>query len=141
MQSLSGETYSKRPVPPPGPDIKRWTERIAAFLGNEFGNIQRALGRATSRTVTSDVTATTADGLILIDATTGNVSVTLPDPNSVAGMVLSVKRIDGSGNTATIVGTVDGAANPTLATQYASKTIWAHVPSAGNGAWFTTAEV
>lgn len=141
MHSVSGVTYSKRAVPPPSDDLRKWAAKFAGWLGYELGNIQAGIAKATSRTVTTNWTATNGDGLILIDTTSGNVTVTLPDPEAVRDMVLTVKRITAGGNTATIVGTVDGAVDPTLAGQWDSLTVWAHVPTAGSGSWFTIAVV
>lgn len=141
MQLLSGETYSKRAVPPASDDLKTWANKFVGWLNIEFGNVQRGAARAGSRTITANWTATAADGLILVDTTSGNRTVTLPAPESVKDMVLTIKRITAGVNTLTVVGTVDGVVNPTLATQWASMTIWAHVPTAGAGTWYKVAAV
>ncbi len=146
MQSISAEPYNKRPVPSPTgaatpSDLQTWAKKIAAFLNFEFGNVQRGSARATSKTVTANTLLTPFDGLVLVDATGGNISVTLPTPEDQRDTVITVKRIDASGHTVTIVGTIDGAVNPTLAAQWKSKTMWAHVPASGAGSWFTVASV
>ncbi len=139
--SISGEPYTKRDVPAVLPDLSRWATNLRGWLSIEFGNVQRGMARAVSRTVTDDTTAGVNDGLIVADATSAPLTVTLPDPNLVGGMIVTILKADGSGNAVTIGGTVSGALNPTLATQYKAKTVQAFVPSPGDGVWLTTASV
>jgi hypothetical protein len=130
MNFLGGTGYSKRSVPTNARELPAW-------LPTEFGNIERRIASARSKVVTANYTATVGDGLILAN---GAITVTLPNPRDVPDMVLTIKRI-GAAGTVTIGGTVDGALNPTLGSQYASKTIWAHVTSANIGTWHTVASV
>lgn len=62
-------------------------------------------------------------GMLLVDATGGNVIVNLPTEVAVDGVETIVKKIDVSGNTATIQTldgtTIDGAATKVLAAQWA----------------------
>lgn len=60
---------------------------------------------------------------VLVDATSGNVNVSLPPASSVNQRIFNVKRKDASANIITIVGTVDGVTNPTLDLQYDSITV------------------
>lgn len=141
MQSISSQPYSKRPVPTPkDAKLADWADRLAAWLATEFGNVQRGSIRASSQTVTADYTAKVTDGLILVDATLGNVDVTLPLPATVHDMQVCIKRIDGSGNTVTIIGTIDATTDPTLA-QWEAWTIWADISSAPAGTWSLVALV
>ncbi len=59
---------------------------------------------------------------IIVDATSGAVTVTLPTASGKAGRMYTIKKIDASANVVTIDGngaeTVDGAANAQLAAQY-----------------------
>ena len=68
--------------------------------------------------------------LVLVDATAGATTIKLPaDP--VNGLVVTVKKVDASGNAVTIDGntkTIDGAATQALAAQWNFKTLQ------GNGA-------
>lgn len=115
---LGGTPYTKRPVPtdPAG---------LAAWLAVELGNLQRRTASASSRTVTGNTTVLATDGLILCDCTAGALSVTWPTPlPQTKDWVTIVKKIDGSANAVTLVGTFDGVVNPTLAAQYKSKTVW-----------------
>jgi hypothetical protein len=79
------------------------------------------------RTVTATAAAAASDRTILCDASAGAITLTLPAASTMAGRVLTVKKIDASANAVTIdpngVETIDGAATRTLSTQYASLTI------------------
>jgi hypothetical protein len=141
MQSLLGESYTKRAVPSSTEgDLPEWARKIVAWLGIEFGNVQRGMSQATSRTITTSTTLTVNDGLVLVDATSGSISATLPSPSAAQNTAITIKRIDASVNTVTIVGTIDGAVNPTLA-QWKAKTVWAYAPAGKVGVWYSTAVV
>lgn len=75
----------------------------------------------------ANYTVVSTDSLILIDATSANVTVTLPTAANSTGAVYTVKKIDSSGNSVIVDGngseTIDGAANATTSTQYASFTM------------------
>jgi hypothetical protein len=102
----------------------------ATGRGYSFGT-QAQLGGGLALPIASkaaDYTATLADHTILIDASAGNVAISLPavatahnGANGV-GHIYRIKRIDASGNAATIdadgAETIDGAATHTLAAQY-----------------------
>lgn len=67
--------------------------------------------------VSSNYTATIMDGTLLVDASSGDVVITLPMASSAnKGLRLSIKKIDTSINNLIIIaesGTIDGAANKT----------------------------
>lgn len=86
-------------------------------------NLARSVAPQITRIVTAAYTVTTADDLVVGDATGGAFTVTLPLPEQVQFLKVSVKRINGGGNAITIGGTVDGSVNPTLGAQYASMTV------------------
>lgn len=142
MKFLSGQPYSRRSVPSTiaAKTWKDWADALVPWLGTEFGNAQRGMSPAKSRLITSSETLSSSDGLVLVDATAGNVSVTLLDPADAGDNVVTIKRIDASGNTVTLVGTIDGSANPTLA-QWKSKTIWSYAPSGSSAYWLSVAVV
>ncbi|MEU1037688.1 hypothetical protein [Streptomyces sp. NPDC005907] len=66
---------------------------------------------------TATVTAASAD-LLLCDATSNAITVTLPSPT--AGATVIVKKTDATANAITLSATVEGVANPTLTVQYQS---------------------
>lgn len=134
---IAAQAYTKRTMP----DVKAGLQGLLAFLSVEFGNVQRGIARAGSRVVTGNTTVVATDGLILVDTTTAAVTVTLPAANSVLDMLVTIKRISGGAHAVTISGTVDGAVNPTLGSQYAALTLWAYAPSTGAGTWYTVAKV
>lgn len=67
--------------------------------------------------VTSAYSATDLDSIVLVNATSGAVTVTLPDETVVQGKQLTIKKTDASGNAVTVAGTIDGAVNYSLAAQ------------------------
>lgn len=93
-------------------------------------------------TKTGDYTVVAADfgKTILVDATSGNVTITFPDPATVgSGFRFGVKKIDSSTNTVTSDGngadTIDGATTSVLTEQYD-----AEMYSTDGSNWFITAE-
>jgi hypothetical protein len=75
------------------------------------------------------------DAVILVDATAGAVTISLPPAREMEQKRLTVKKIDASGNAVTIepngAETIDGAANKSLAAQYNSQEYISF-----NGAWW-----
>jgi len=78
-------------------------------------------------TKTSNYTITNTDTIIFANATSGNVTITLPAASSNAGYRFYVKRIDGSANTCTVgttaSDTIDGQSSVSLNLQYTSLTL------------------
>jgi len=79
-------------------------------------------------TKTADYTANIiTDSIILCDATSGVVTITLPTSVGNAGKTFSVKKIDASGNNVVVDGngsqTIDGSTTQTISTQYDEKRI------------------
>lgn len=78
-------------------------------------------------TKTSNYTITGTDVVIFADATSGNVTITLPTATSNAGYRFYIKRIDGSANTCSVArsggDTIDGQASISLLAQYTSITV------------------
>jgi len=75
-------------------------------------------------TVSSNTTLTNGYTAVLVNASAGTRTITLPAPTS--GKVFHIKKIDSSLNAVTISppsGTIDGAASKSLASQYSSLTI------------------
>lgn len=82
---------------------------------------------------TSSYTATAADSVILCNATSGNVTITLPTSVGTKGRQYTIKKTDASANLVIIDGagaeTIDGELTIELAVQYESMTI--HSDNAG----------
>lgn len=78
-------------------------------------------------TKTANYTATAADRTILVDATGGARTITLPAVATHAGQEYVIKKIDATANAVTIDGdgsdTIDGAATLVLAAQWDGATI------------------
>lgn len=73
-------------------------------------------------TKTAAYTALLSDGVLLVNATSGAVTITLPTAVGYAGLRFIVKKIDASGNAVTIATTsaqtIDGAATVSLTAQW-----------------------
>jgi len=78
------------------------------------GNIYNPIATKTSAYTINGST----DNYIRADATSVAFSVTLPTASSFTGFEYIVKKIDSSANAVTVVGTIDGATNYSLPSQY-----------------------
>jgi hypothetical protein len=95
---------------------------------------------------TAAYTATSTDSVILVDATSGAVTITFPTAVGIGGKAYTIKKIDSSTNDVTVDGngaeTIDGAANYKLYTQYDSvemmsdNTNWAKLSESFGTAFF-----
>jgi len=81
-------------------------------------------GGTTPSTKTTSYTIGATDAIIFADATSGNVTITLPAAASFAGYRFHVKRIDASANTCSVTrsgsDTIDGMTSFTIDQQYTS---------------------
>lgn len=81
-------------------------------------------GKVRIKAVTSAYTPVYSDDLILVDATAGAVTITLPDPTKNAGFLTRVKKVDSTANAVTIAPyaaeTIDGQSSVVLSNQYAA---------------------
>lgn len=66
---------------------------------------------APTKTVTSNYAISASDGTILVDASSGPVSITLLGASAATNLIFNVKKIDSSTNAVTLVGVVDGITN------------------------------
>lgn len=98
-------------------------------------------GKKPFREVSANYTADATDYLILVDATGGARTITLPKAETWAGFPLVVKKVDSSANAVTIDGngseTIDGATTYALSEQYDS----IEILSDGEGWQITSASV
>lgn len=108
--------YTKRPIN--ASDVGQ----LVDYLTRELGGVERGVRDARlvpTRTVTTDTTMSLSDGLMLVDATGGAVTVTLPALPASGGLVFRVKKVDSSGNAVTVSAAedIDGG-SVTLSAQY-----------------------
>lgn len=85
------------------------------------------------KSITANYTTDWYDTILLVNATGGNITITLPDSGLVAstkdemGKIFYIKKVDASANTVTVDGystqTIDGATTNVINTQYDSITI------------------
>lgn len=95
---------------------------ILPVLRAVLREVKNVTGAAT--TITSSTYLTGGDWLALVDATSGAVTVTLPEAASWPGKAYVVKKTDSSGNAVTVSAqsaeTIDGASTASTSTQYAT---------------------
>jgi len=100
-------------------DTKSTGNELDSIKWNNHVTDQENRGYNDLQTVTSNTTASPQETL-LVDASGGAITITLPAPESAA--TLTVKKIDSSGNTVTIATpnseTIDGSSSISLGTQY-----------------------
>ena len=113
--------YNKRSLPPDA-------EKLPDFLGRELNVIDRAIKSAKLtpiRSVSGDFTITLDDDAVFVDATSGAVTITLPDVRRASARRFYVKKVDASANVATVTSSalIDGAATFLLNVQYESVTV------------------
>ncbi|MDF1702395.1 MAG: hypothetical protein P1V36_14695, partial [Planctomycetota bacterium] len=81
----------------------------------------------TTRDISSSTTLLASDSILMVDASGGAVTVTLPNVSSATDLQLDIKKVDSSANAVTIDGfstqTIDGSTTQTLNTQYDSLTV------------------
>tara|TARA_Y100000296_G_C5101910_1_gene220434 strand:- start:98 stop:622 length:525 start_codon:yes stop_codon:yes gene_type:complete len=70
------------------------------------------------RTASSNTTLTISDSTVLVDASGGNITATLPSASNITGRIYTVKRIDSTGSYSTTLAvatgdTLEGVANDT----------------------------
>lgn len=127
MRPVIGESFARTPIPlldgSSTNAVVEWARRFIGWASTQMAGLQRASAVSLSRTVAAATTATAADHVILANATGSAFAVTLPDPASVLEAVITIVRINGGGNAVTIGGTVSGAVNPTLGSQWAAMTV------------------
>lgn len=110
-----------------------WFRRAGAWTTQATaGEVLSIVGK------TANYTATATDHTILVDATAGVVTITLPAAAASVGREYAIKKIDASANAVTIDGNgaelIDGAATQSLATQWKSMII-----QCNGTAWFILA--
>lgn len=96
----------------------------ASNVNSNFDTIDEELNRWESTTQTSNYTASNYD-IVLADASSGNITITLPSPAS--DLTVIIKKIDSSSNSVTIATpgseTIDGDNSRSITSQYTSRTV------------------
>ena len=89
-----------------------------------WGTISPAFATTTK---TASYTVTTSDTVILADATSGAIVITLPTASTISGYRFFIKKIDSSANTVTLTrsgsDTIDGGTTAVISVRYTSITI------------------
>lgn len=80
-------------------------------------HVNASFATATALTA-GNVTLDNTHHTMRADATTGNISVTLPTASTCVGRIYVVKKTDGTANTVTVVGTINGTSNRVINTQH-----------------------
>lgn len=122
-------------------EVERLRYQIKAITGESQWYIDPAstLKSGVANTIpvvvkTVDYTAVKSDGVILVDASAGAVTITLPDATASDTYFLEVKKIDSSANAVTVnragTDTIDGLTSWVLSDQYD----FIHLQS-GNNTW------
>lgn len=132
MNILARPPYSPPQVP------SAWS---SSWVRTQLASLVRSIAFQGTRLVLAADVVEATDDTILCDATAGAFNITLPLAAQVGGLRVTIKKIDASANAVTLVGTIDGAVNPTLAAQYKSKTIQSGLVTANTWAWLTLATV
>jgi hypothetical protein len=85
---------------------------------------RRSIGSGSLTTKTASYTAVSTDEAIMVDASGGPVTITLPSAGGNAGKLYKIKKIDTTGGAVTIDGsgaeTIDGSATAVITTPYVS---------------------
>jgi hypothetical protein len=98
---------SPLPIAQGGTAAATATAALAALSGTPISAI---------RSITASAVTAAAWDVLLCDATSNAITVTLP--TATAGNRVTVKKTDAGANAVTLTGTVDGAVNPTLTNQH-----------------------
>lgn len=119
----------------PSLTFHQWWETTMSQIEKSVEDIKTALAVAgvaldgassfptfSSQTITTNITLSSSDDVVLVDATVGPVTVTLAPAADRQGLKVSVKKVDSSANAVTVAAngseTIDGAATKDLASQY-----------------------
>ena len=114
-------------IPVTASNIVEWIRRAGTTI-NAVLRMVRGLVQRPSRNVSGAYSVTNDDYLVAVDASGGNSTVTLPTP--VSGRQFVIKRIDGTANTVTVSGPIEGATSANLPAQWDTLSLIAH-----DGAW------
>lgn len=108
-------------------DLRRMSLTLNELVKRANGAVNTVQILSVSPNITGDITLTDEYSVIPVDASGGNITVTLPAAGSGIGTVYYIKKIDSSSNTVTIDAnaseTIDGVTTKVISSQYVSTTI------------------
>jgi hypothetical protein len=127
------EPYFRRPLPifPANATASDVADGLTKYLRVELLNVQRAIPVANTKKVFGAYSIMSPDDVVLVDATSGAITILFPDPTRAQNGTWTVKKIDSSGHAVTLkailtatggLASFDGSTAPTLSSQYASAT-------------------
>lgn len=125
--------------------VKLTQYATAEYNRQSYNNVLQAVEQQINRAadgylfpvmaITASYTINYNDGVILADATSGNITITLLPALEMTQKRILIMKTDASANTVTVDGnaseTINGALTNVLSTQYAKVEITAY-----NGAWY-----
>lgn len=85
-----------------------------SYFNVELARMQKSIPSFVIRSVTASTILNINDGMLVCNANSAAITVTLMAPNLASGQPVTIKKSDNSVNKVTIGGTVDGVANRTL---------------------------
>lgn len=109
---------------------------VFLFTGNTFTMFAGSSLKLPQAALSSNTTLDDTYYTVLVNSTSGNITITLPTAAGNANRVYVIKKIDASGNTVTIDGNgvnIDGAATKVISTQWAGATVHCN-----GGGWYVT---
>jgi hypothetical protein len=122
ISRIKGLDKFKRDIQEGGYKKSKTTDRYHGLWGGSSGGGGGGNGAFTFQTVTSNTALTSNDRVIFVDASSGPLTITLPDVASVgSGVIYYIKKIDTTANEVTVsapTNTIDGISTKTLETPF-----------------------
>lgn len=104
--------------------MRAYIRESSSSLRNENFDLPARLG--SPRSLASSAQLTIADGLVLADATTETITLTLPEITN-KGIMITIKKIDSTGNFVNLTGfgseTIDNSLSASIGQQYEAVTV------------------
>lgn len=107
-------------------EIRRYLDELVREIENYTGVAEEEDFRPIYSAVTASIQATGRYSVYLVDATSGNITISLPDAAKAENAVYTIKKTDASGNYVRFQSSttnIDGASTLSTTTQYNSYTV------------------